>query len=84
MTIIVTSICRCAVPNHLSTCTYHLQRIPAGWMGLDIGPKSIAIFEEVIERANQILWNGPAGVFEMEKFEKGTIGMRIGVWEGLC
>ena len=49
-------------------------RIPEGWMGLDVGPKSVLIFEEVIERANQILWNGPAGVFEMDKFEAGTVG----------
>ena len=43
-------------------------------MGLDIGPKSVQNFQEVIERANQVLWNGPAGVFEMDKFEAGTIG----------
>merc|ERR550534_3576768 len=43
--------------------------IPEGWMGLDVGPKSVLIFEEVIERANQILWNGPAGVFEKDKSE---------------
>jgi len=49
--------------------------ISEGWMGLDIGPKSVLIFEEVIERANQILWNGPAGVFEMDKFEAGTVGL---------
>jgi len=49
--------------------------IPEGWMGLDVGPKSVLIFEEVIERANQILWNGPAGVFEMDKFEAGTVGL---------
>jgi len=49
--------------------------ISPGWMGLDIGPKSVLIFEEVIERANQILWNGPAGVFEMDKFEAGTVGL---------
>ena len=46
--------------------------IPDGWMGLDAGPKSIAKFKEVIENSGTILWNGPVGVFEMEKFAVGT------------
>lgn len=46
--------------------------IPSGWLGLDVGPKSIEIFEKVIANAKTILWNGPVGVFEFESFEKGT------------
>ena len=46
--------------------------IPDGWQGLDAGPKSIAAFKEVIENSGTILWNGPVGVFEMEKFAVGT------------
>jgi phosphoglycerate kinase len=46
--------------------------IPKGWMGLDIGSESIKQFTEVIEKAKTILWNGPAGVFEFDKFENGT------------
>ncbi|TDG35149.1 phosphoglycerate kinase [Pedobacter changchengzhani] len=46
--------------------------IPADWMGLDIGPKSIALFQEVIKNSKTLLWNGPMGVFEMESFEIGT------------
>jgi phosphoglycerate kinase len=46
--------------------------IPEGWMGLDIGPKSIEKFSEVLKQSKTILWNGPMGVFEMESFEKGT------------
>jgi len=46
--------------------------IPEGWMGLDVGPESIANFQVVTARAKTILWNGPMGVFEMEAFEKGT------------
>lgn len=46
--------------------------IPAGWMGLDIGPQAIASFREVILASKTILWNGPMGVFEMEKFQAGT------------
>jgi phosphoglycerate kinase len=46
--------------------------IKDGWMGLDIGPVSIEAFSKVVEASKTILWNGPMGVFEMEKFEKGT------------
>src|ERR1017187_4121948 len=42
--------------------------IPKDWMGLDAGPKSIALFREAILRAKTIIWNGPSGVFEFEKF----------------
>ena len=46
--------------------------IPSGWMGLDIGVKARADFKEVITKSKTILWNGPMGVFEMEKFQQGT------------
>jgi len=46
--------------------------IPAGWMGLDIGPESVKNFSSVVKSSKTILWNGPMGVFEMEKFETGT------------
>jgi len=46
--------------------------IPAGWLGLDIGPKSIELFRAAILRSKTIVWNGPAGVFEFEKFAAGT------------
>lgn len=49
--------------------------IPDGWMGLDVGPKSRAIFAEVIGRAKTIIWNGPAGVFEFDRFAEGTKSM---------
>ena len=48
------------------------DQIPDGWMGLDIGAKSIALFCETIKNSKTILWNGPMGVFEMEKFQGGT------------
>lgn len=46
--------------------------IPDGWMGLDCGSESIKLYQAAIEDAQTILWNGPAGVFEFEKFAKGT------------
>lgn len=46
--------------------------IPDGWMGLDIGTEACKAFSEVITRSKTILWNGPMGVFEMEKFQNGT------------
>ena len=53
--------------------------IPDGWMGLDIGPKAIGIFNEVIGNSKTILWNGPMGVFEMEKFQNGTKSVALAV-----
>ncbi len=49
-----------------------LDRVPAGWRVLDIGPKSIAAFGEVLKRAKLVVWNGPMGVFEFPKFAEGT------------
>jgi len=55
-----------------NTQTTPSDAIPDGWMGLDIGPKAVGIFSEVIKKSRTILWNGPMGVFEMEKFQAGT------------
>lgn len=49
-----------------------IDQTPDGWMGLDIADESIKTFSEVIENSKTILWNGPMGVFEMDKFSKGT------------
>ncbi|MFT7019985.1 MAG: phosphoglycerate kinase [Cyclobacteriaceae bacterium] len=46
--------------------------IEDGWMGLDLGPESIAVFSEIVASSKTILWNGPMGVFEMMNFSKGT------------
>lgn len=55
--------------------------IPAGWMGLDCGPKSREVFRDAILRARTIIWNGPAGVFEYEAFAAGTRSMAEAVAE---
>ena len=46
--------------------------IPDGWEGLDIGPKTVALYSDEIKKAKTVVWNGPMGVFEMEKFAVGT------------
>jgi phosphoglycerate kinase len=55
-----------------STKNTAIDQTPEGWMGLDIGEKSIALFSDVIKKSKTILWNGPMGVFEMPKFAAGT------------
>ena len=57
------------------------DQIPNGWMGLDIGPKAVGIFSEIINKSKTILWNGPMGVFEMEKFQNGTKAIALAVAE---
>lgn len=51
------------------------QEIPKGWMGLDIGPASSRLFREALNDAQTIMWNGPMGVYEMDRFSKGSIAM---------
>ncbi len=58
--------------NDANTDTVKVDEIPDGWLGLDIGPESVALFSKVIEESKTILWNGPMGVFEMAKFAEGT------------
>ena len=49
--------------------------IPEGWMGLDIGPKTIELFKKELETAKTVVWNGPLGIFEYEQFSNGTKGI---------
>jgi phosphoglycerate kinase len=64
-----------------NTQTAPSDQIPDGWMGLDIGPKAVGIFSEIINKSKTILWNGPMGVFEMEKFQNGTKAIALAVAE---
>ena len=68
----VDSVVADAFSNDANTKIADNNAIEAGWMGLDLGPKAIAQFTEVIANSKTLLWNGPAGVFEMPKFEAGT------------
>jgi phosphoglycerate kinase len=58
--------------NEANTAVSAVDAVPEGWLGLDIAEKTIKEFSAVIESSKTILWNGPMGVFEMEKFSKGT------------
>ena len=51
------------------------DQIPDDWMGMDIGPKSVEKFADAIKSAATVVWNGPMGVFEFDKFAKGTEAM---------
>lgn len=64
-----------AFSNDANTQEVDVKNIPDGWQGLDAGPKSLAIFKQIILDSKTILWNGPLGVFEMESFAKGTISL---------
>lgn len=55
-----------------NTQTVAAEAIPDGWMGLDIGPDSVATFQAALADCKSVIWNGPMGVFEIDKFAKGT------------
>lgn len=60
------------IDNEAITKKVKIKKIPADMIGLDIGPETIKIYKEIIAEAKTIIWNGPMGVFEIEKFAKGT------------
>jgi phosphoglycerate kinase len=68
----VDSLCADKFAEDANTLYTKDQNIPAGWMGMDIGEKSIELFRKVILASKTILWNGPVGVFEMPPFAAGT------------
>nr|WP_202917573.1 phosphoglycerate kinase [Rhodococcus aetherivorans] len=61
--------------------TVPVTEIPDGWMGLDIGPESVARFAQYLTGAKTVFWNGPMGVFEFEKFAAGTKGVAEAIVE---
>jgi len=62
-------------PDSAATKITDIDQTPEGWMGLDIGPKTIAQFEREIGAARTIVWNGPLGMFEKPAFAKGTLAI---------
>jgi len=69
----VDSVIADSFSEQASTQVESVDNIPDGWMGLDVGPKTVKNFANVIKDSKIILWNGPLGVFEMETFAQGTI-----------
>lgn len=70
--------------NEANTKTVDAENIPSDMMGLDIGPKSIELFNKKIAEAKTVVWNGPVGVFEMENFAKGTRAVADALAESDC
>jgi phosphoglycerate kinase len=68
-----------AFDANANTQSLKIDQTPDGWMGLDIAAETIKIFSDVIENSKTILWNGPMGVFEMEKFSKGTSAVALAI-----
>ena len=61
-----------SMSNDSETKIVPTKEIPSGWMGLDIGPASVMLFSQALDNAQTILWNGPMGVYEMDKFARGS------------
>lgn len=68
----IDTVCGKEFSNEAETIVVDSKEIPKGWQGLDIGPKAIEEFTQVLKNAKTVIWNGPLGVFEFEKFAKGT------------
>ena len=61
--------------------TVEAGKIPEGWQGLDIGPKTIELFSNAVKNAKTVVWNGPMGVFEKPEFAKGTLAIATAMAE---
>jgi phosphoglycerate kinase len=64
-----------AFDENASRKTVLIDRIPEGWMGLDIGPETVSAYREIIWQSKMVVWNGPMGVFEKEPFAEGTLDL---------
>jgi phosphoglycerate kinase len=58
-----------------NTQVVDVDKIPAGWRMLDVGPKTLSVYKASLDGAKLIVWNGPVGVFEMPKFAEGTFAL---------
>ncbi|EKF49411.1 phosphoglycerate kinase [Thermosipho africanus H17ap60334] len=78
----VDAVCAQKIEAGVETKTIDIKDgIPEGWMGLDIGPKTVELFRNSISGAKTIVWNGPMGVFEIEDFSNGTKEVAIAIAE---
>ena len=67
------AVCTQEFSNEAQTRVFPSREIPADWEGVDAGPKTLASWKDIIDASKTILWNGPVGVFEIEKFAHGTL-----------
>ncbi|MCX7759857.1 MAG: phosphoglycerate kinase [Hydrogenothermaceae bacterium] len=74
-------ICGQAVSEQTPVIEVAYQEIPNGWLGLDIGHASVILIKEIIKDAQTIVWNGPMGVFEIDKFKMGTFELAHAIAE---
>ncbi|MEZ0323120.1 MAG: phosphoglycerate kinase [Hydrogenothermaceae bacterium] len=74
-------ICGQAVSDQTPVIEVAYQEIPSGWLGLDIGHASVMLIKEIIKDAQTIVWNGPMGVFEIDKFKMGTFELAHAIAE---
>lgn len=68
----VDTVCSKTFDNESEKGVFDRDKIPADMMGMDIGPKTVELYKEAIAKAKTVVWNGPAGVFEMPNFAEGT------------
>ncbi|NPA52025.1 MAG: phosphoglycerate kinase [Aquificae bacterium] len=74
-------VCGQAISEETPVIEVAWQEIPKGWMGLDIGHASVVLIKEIIRDAQTIIWNGPMGVFEIDKFKMGTFSLAHAIAE---
>ena len=77
----VDNVCGKEFNNDTEQMVCESGKIPEGWEGLDIGPKTVELFSEEIKAARTVVWNGPMGVFEMPNFAKGTLAIATAMAE---
>ena len=77
----VDHVCADAFAEDANTVVADNDNIPADYMGLDIGPKSIELYKNELAGAKTVVWNGPMGVFEMKPFAKGTLEVCTDVYK---
>ena len=77
----IDNVCGKEFSNDTEQMVCESGKIPEGWEGLDIGPKTVELFSKEIKAAKTVVWNGPMGVFEMPNFAKGTLAIATAMAE---
>ena len=77
----IDNVCGKEFNNDTEQMVCESGKIPEGWEGLDIGPKTVELFSKEIKAAKTVVWNGPMGVFEMPNFAKGTLAIATAMAE---